>query len=79
MSSAYQVGDKVEYHPIGGGSENTSTSTGEIMKVITSEEAAGTTGNVTHGASENEPHYLIKNDNTGKETAYKAENIVGKA
>lgn len=68
------------------------------MQVITSEEAAGSTGNVTHGvspphtiwtllltqpmfsrlqASKSHPHYLIKNDNTGKETAYKAENVVG--
>ncbi|KXN91761.1 hypothetical protein AN958_12375 [Leucoagaricus sp. SymC.cos] len=30
-------------------------------------------------ASEQEPRYVIKNDNTGKETAYKPGNILGLA
>ncbi|PVF97149.1 hypothetical protein CPB86DRAFT_707602, partial [Serendipita vermifera] len=60
----------------GGGNENSST-TGQIVDVITDKTSAGNTG-VTVNASENEPRYLIKNDNTGKETAYKADNIIGK-
>jgi hypothetical protein len=30
-------------------------------------------------ASDAQPRYLIRNDNTGKETAYKVENILGRA
>jgi len=30
-------------------------------------------------ASKDEPRYLIRNDNTQKETAYKEDNIMGKA
>ncbi|KIJ54143.1 hypothetical protein M422DRAFT_241396 [Sphaerobolus stellatus SS14] len=29
----YQVGDKVEYHPVGGGSNKTSTSVGQIVDI----------------------------------------------
>ncbi|KAH7338169.1 hypothetical protein B0J17DRAFT_717822 [Rhizoctonia solani] len=71
----YQVGQKVKYTAIGGGNVENSTTTGEILEVITNPEPAGESG-VTVKASEEEPRYLIKNDNTGKNTAYKAENIV---
>ncbi|KAF8699877.1 hypothetical protein RHS03_06911, partial [Rhizoctonia solani] len=71
----YQVGQKVKYTAIGGGNVENSTTTGEIVEVITSPEPAGTSGNTVQ-ASEEEPRYLIRNDNTGKETAYKADNIV---
>ncbi|CAE6465212.1 unnamed protein product [Rhizoctonia solani] len=71
----YQVGQKVEYTAIGGGNVENSSTTGEIIEVITEPEPAGTTGK-TVKASEDEPRYLIRNDNTGKDTAYKADNIV---
>ncbi|CAE6376889.1 unnamed protein product [Rhizoctonia solani] len=71
----YQVGQKVKYTAIGGGNVENSTTTGEIVEVITQPEPAGTSGNTVQ-ASEEEPRYLIRNDNTGKDTAYKADNIV---
>ncbi|CAE6413552.1 unnamed protein product [Rhizoctonia solani] len=71
----YQVGQKVKYTAIGGGNVENSMTTGEITEVLTNAEPAGSTG-VTVNASEEEPRYVIKNDNTGKSTAYKAENIV---
>ncbi|CAE6501378.1 unnamed protein product [Rhizoctonia solani] len=72
----YQVGQKVKYTAIGGGNVENSTTTGEIVEVITGPEPAGDSG-VTVQASEEEPRYLIKNDNTGKSTAYKVDNIIG--
>ncbi|KAJ1305283.1 hypothetical protein OPQ81_000308 [Rhizoctonia solani] len=71
----YQVGQKVKYTAIGGGNVENSTTSGEILQVITDAEPAGESG-VTVKASEEEPRYLIKNDNTGKTTAYKADNII---
>ncbi|PVF97150.1 hypothetical protein CPB86DRAFT_786137 [Serendipita vermifera] len=77
---SYRPGDHVECYAIGGatGGNEQSSTTGEIVDVITSKQPAGETG-VRVNASEDEPRYLIRNDNTGKETAYKADNIVGKA
>lgn len=76
----YNVGDRVEYHAIGGatGGNERSTTTGEIVEVITETQPAGSTG-VTVKASEEEVRYVIRNDNTGKETAYKETNIIGRA
>ncbi|CAE6385088.1 unnamed protein product [Rhizoctonia solani] len=71
----YQVGQKVKYTAIGGGNVENSTTTGEIVEVITGSEPAGDSG-VTVKATEEEPRYLIKNDNTGKSTAYKTDNII---
>ncbi|KAG8706978.1 hypothetical protein FRC11_007787 [Ceratobasidium sp. 423] len=71
----YRVGQKVRYTAIGGGNVENSETTGEIVEVITNPEPAGTSG-VTVKASEEEPRYMIKNDNTGKSTAYKADNII---
>ncbi|KAF8575149.1 hypothetical protein K439DRAFT_760301 [Ramaria rubella] len=51
--TGYKVGDKVEYHPIGGASPNVSASKGEIVDVQ---------------GSGDETRYGIKNDNTGKTT-----------
>ncbi|KAF8610674.1 hypothetical protein BDV93DRAFT_517765 [Ceratobasidium sp. AG-I] len=76
MGIDYKVGDKVEYTAIGGGNVENSTTTGVIEDILTEPEAAGSTGNTVQ-ASEEEPRYLIKNDNTGKSTAYKASNIKG--
>ncbi|QRW00397.1 hypothetical protein RhiJN_28415 [Ceratobasidium sp. AG-Ba] len=72
------VGDKVKYTAIGGGNVENSATTGEIVEILTEPEAAGTTGNTVQ-ASEEEPRYVIKNDNTGKSTPYKAANIIGPA
>ncbi|KIJ24310.1 hypothetical protein M422DRAFT_274952 [Sphaerobolus stellatus SS14] len=80
VSKSYKVGDRVTYHAVGGGSAgtNNSTTTGEIIEIITERQPVGETGN-TVNASEEEPRYLIKNDNTQKETAYKLDNIMGLA
>jgi len=76
-STQYKVGDKVSYHAIGGGNVPNSETTGEIVDVLTETAPAGSTGNTVE-ASDTEPRYVIKNDNTGKNTAYKAANIVKK-
>ncbi|KDQ57163.1 hypothetical protein JAAARDRAFT_58628 [Jaapia argillacea MUCL 33604] len=60
----YKSGDKVEYRPIGGASDNVAHSTGEIVDVV--EEENG------------EKKYAIKNDNTGKTANYMEMNIVKK-
>ncbi|EEB90160.1 hypothetical protein MPER_11672 [Moniliophthora perniciosa FA553] len=75
---SYKVGDRVEYQAIGGGNVENSTTSGEIVEIIESKQPVGETG-VQVNASEDEPRYLIRNDNTGKETAYKGSNIMGKA
>ncbi|KAG0129724.1 hypothetical protein HOY82DRAFT_563644, partial [Tuber indicum] len=72
-SPKYKAGQKVEYHPIGGRS-GTSTSTGTITRVLTEPDAAGSTG-VTVKASLHDPRYEIENDNTGKRSAVKEDNI----
>ncbi|KAI0049784.1 hypothetical protein FA95DRAFT_1556488 [Auriscalpium vulgare] len=59
----YKQGDKVEYKPIGGAADNVSHSTGQIVDVVN---------------DESENRYVIKNDNTGKETTYQEKNIVKK-
>ncbi|OSX58747.1 hypothetical protein POSPLADRAFT_1048946 [Postia placenta MAD-698-R-SB12] len=61
-SSAYQQGDKVEYRPVGGATENVSHSTGTIASVSEAED-----GSV---------RYAIKNDNTGKTTNYQLLKVV---
>ncbi|KAF5368982.1 hypothetical protein D9758_002881 [Tetrapyrgos nigripes] len=71
-----QVGDHVEYHAVGGGNVPSSATTGEIKDVIDSKAPAGETG-VRVNAPKDDPRYVIENDNTGKETAYKAQNIKG--
>ncbi|KAG8837350.1 hypothetical protein FRB91_008149 [Serendipita sp. 411] len=82
MSTEYNIGDHSSGFPdyaIGGGgatSVESSRTTGVITSVVTDPAPAGTTG-VTVQASEDEPRFVIKNDKTGKETAYKAENIIG--
>ncbi|KAG8809131.1 hypothetical protein FRC19_005429, partial [Serendipita sp. 401] len=66
-------------YAIGGGgstSVENSETTGVITHVMTDPAPAGTTG-VTVQASDDEPRFVIRNDNTNKETAYKAQNIIG--
>ncbi|KAE9397238.1 hypothetical protein BT96DRAFT_884114 [Gymnopus androsaceus JB14] len=75
-TTTYDVGDHVQYQAVGGGNVENSTTTGEIVEVVTSKKPAGATGN-TVNASEEDPRYVISNDNTGKETAYKEKNIKG--
>ncbi|KAI0690623.1 hypothetical protein BC835DRAFT_1363589 [Cytidiella melzeri] len=62
---SYKEGDKVEYRPIGGQSDNVSHSTGVIEKITEGEDGQN--------------RYTIKNDNTGKSTEYQEKNLVGKA
>ena len=73
--SEFKEGDKVVYHPVGGAQQ---TSVGVIKKVLTHEEEVGARHATMH-ASETEPRYVIENEHTHKETAYKRENIVEKA
>ncbi|KAJ8076078.1 hypothetical protein PM082_022063 [Marasmius tenuissimus] len=75
-SKSYKVGDHVEYQAIGGGNVENSTTSGVIVDIIDEKRPAGDTG-VQVNASEDEPRFLIRNDNTQKETPYKAANIVG--
>jgi len=65
MVAQYKKGDKVEYRPIGGDSDNVSHSSGQIQEVFEDEK-----GDVK---------YAITNDNTGKTTNYLEMNIVGKS
>ncbi|EPQ54239.1 hypothetical protein GLOTRDRAFT_18905, partial [Gloeophyllum trabeum ATCC 11539] len=74
-----QVGDKVEYRPVGGAEDNVSHSTGEIVDIV---EADGQSayGNVvmpySHSRPAQETRYAIKNDNTGKTTNYLVGNLL---
>jgi hypothetical protein len=73
--SEFKEGDRVVYHPVGGAQQ---TSVGVIKKILTHEEEVGTRHATMH-ASQEEPRYVIENEHTKKETAYKFENIVEKA
>lgn len=73
-SSEFKEGDRVVYHPVGGAMQ---TSVGTIKKILTHEEEVGTRHATMH-ATEQEPRYVIENEHTHKETAYKRENIVEK-
>ncbi|CAG8521511.1 11630_t:CDS:2 [Ambispora leptoticha] len=64
-------GQTVVYHPVGTAG---TTSEGVIQEIITEPEVVGDTQKKVQ-ASEEQPRILIKNSNTGKETAYKLENI----
>ncbi|CCA75438.1 hypothetical protein PIIN_09421 [Serendipita indica DSM 11827] len=66
-------------YAIGGatGGNEQSTTVGEICDILTERAPAGDTG-VNVRASDENPRYVIKNSNTGKETAYKADNIIRK-
>ncbi|KAF8463106.1 hypothetical protein BDZ91DRAFT_732504 [Kalaharituber pfeilii] len=77
MQAKYKEGQQVEYKPVGGRESNTSSSTGVIERVLTEDTPAGDTG-VTVKASEDSPRYEIRNDNTGKKSAVKEENILKK-
>ncbi|VDC05571.1 unnamed protein product [Peniophora sp. CBMAI 1063] len=61
--SDYKKGDRVEYRPIGGSSDNVAHSVGTITGTVQEEGV---------------DKYTIRNENTGKETTYQAMNIVGK-
>ena len=74
-ASEFQEGDRVVYHPVGGAMQ---TSVGTIKKILTHEEEVGTRHATMH-ASEAEPRYVIENEHTHKETAYKREHIIEKA
>ncbi|KAI9143395.1 hypothetical protein BKA69DRAFT_1123189 [Paraphysoderma sedebokerense] len=76
----FNVGDRVLYHPVGGGhGTNTSVTTGVIKEIITHDAPVGTgstkRSTPTVHASDKEPRYVIENDHTHKETAYKSFNI----
>ena len=76
-SSEFKEGDRVVYHPIGGAMQ---TSVGTIKRILTHEEEVEVgSRHTTMHASEQEPRYVIENEHTHKETAYKREHIVDKA
>jgi len=68
----FKEGDRVVYHPVGGAMQ---TSVGTIKKIITEEEEIGPRHATMHATQAN-PRYVIENEHTRKETAYKRENIV---
>ena len=65
-------GQRVVYHPVGHALQ---TSVGKIVKIIKRPEEVGSRHTVVK-ASEEEPRYVILNEHTHKEAAYKHENIV---
>lgn len=73
-TSTFKEGDRVVYHPVGGAAQ---TSIGTIKKILTHEEEVGTRHATMH-ATQSHPRYVIENEHTHKETAYKIENIVEK-
>lgn len=75
QQSEFKEGDRVQYHPVGGAAQ---TAYGVIKKILTHEEEAGTRHTTMH-ASPEDPRYVIENEHTKKETAYKRENIINKA
>ena len=68
----YKIGDRVQYHAIGG-AKNT---TFGIIKDIW-DEPRSFKGHEVH-ASHEDPRYLIENEHTKKETPYKLRSIVEK-
>lgn len=68
----FKVNDHVIYYPTG--NQQVST-TGTIMDIISKDKERMVGSQIPH-ASPERPRYVIKNDNTGKETAYYLENIV---
>lgn len=68
----FAEGDHVAYHPVGG---SVQTSTGVIKKILVHAHRKGESG-VTARASAEHPRFVIENDHTHKETAYKRENII---
>ncbi|THU90160.1 hypothetical protein K435DRAFT_781345 [Dendrothele bispora CBS 962.96] len=84
-SNQFSVGDRVEYQGIGGGNVENSTTHGEVTGIVQSKQEANEAG-VQANVSPfllcfvrlfDDPRYVIRNDNTGKETAYKPQNIKG--
>ncbi|WEW61808.1 hypothetical protein PRK78_007304 [Emydomyces testavorans] len=72
----FSEGQCVRYKPVGGPESNTSESTGIILSVST-EPTQQAGRNVA--ASEEDPRYEIKNDNTGKTTTVYEKNILSSA
>jgi hypothetical protein len=68
----FSEGDHVVYHPVGG---SVQTSTGIVKRIMTHTAPAGESG-INAKASEEHPRFVIENDHTHKETAYKRENII---
>ncbi|EPZ36590.1 hypothetical protein ROZALSC1DRAFT_30800 [Rozella allomycis CSF55] len=66
----FQEGDHVVYRPVG---QAMQISTGVIKKILT-EKQESEYRNIN--ASEEEPRFVIENDHTHKETAYKLENLL---
>ena len=72
MTKDLQVGNRVVYHPVGHAPR---TSVGKITRIITHPEEVGSRHAMVR-ASEDEPRYVIENEHTHKEAAYKPSNIV---
>src|ERR1700730_6092033 len=77
--SSLQVGDRVEYRPIGGAAENVSHTTGEICEVVDEGEVRSVRLSLLYSFvmhSTQMPRYVIRNDNTKKETTYQVCSLV---
>ena len=66
----FSEGDHVKYYPVGAAAQ---TSTGTIERIITEKEVIGTQ---VINANNKLPFFLVRNDHTGKSTAYRMENII---
>lgn len=67
---SFEKGDRVRYHPTG---STQVTTVGTIVDIITNDKQVGI--QKVH-ASEERPRYVVRNEHTGKETAYYLENII---
>ncbi|KAF5359833.1 hypothetical protein D9756_002908 [Leucocoprinus leucothites] len=76
----FNIGDHVKYQAVGGASSaaDSSTTTGEIVEIRGMSDTVGN-GRAQGQVSEQEPRPVIRNDSTGKASAYKAGNILGYA
>ncbi|RPA71164.1 hypothetical protein BJ508DRAFT_109067 [Ascobolus immersus RN42] len=74
----FQVGDSVEYKPVGGPNSHTSVSTGTVERILTERTAMGGDMDVHINASPEDPRYEIRNIFTDKTAAYKEPNIMRK-
>ncbi|EFR00335.1 hypothetical protein MGYG_03337 [Nannizzia gypsea CBS 118893] len=69
----FYTGQNIVYRPVGGRDSRTSDTIGTITNVLTHDgRQAGR--NVT--ASDDEPRYEVENQNTGKLTSIKEENVL---
>lgn len=77
-SLGYREGERVLYYPIGSPTSSSTVSVGHIVQILTDPELVGQERPVTIHADPSHPRIVIKNEHTGKITAYKPESIIRK-